>query len=240
MQKRYENKYFSIMGDSISTFEGCLPTDFPTFYSYRGAMLTDIRGPEDTWWGQVLRYFGGRLLVNNSWSGSYVCKDPRCEIESYGCSDRRAFGLDADSVLPDCILILIGTNDRGAGFPLTSEDKSDLAVIENAYAAMLEKIKNGYPQADIFCCTLPVTACTRNQYYSFPKKYNGVPTREYNALISRVAEAKDCYVIELWDELQPCDTVDGLHPNAAGMKMIAAKVIEAMEKQNFVKRGERL
>lgn len=26
----------------------------------------------DTWWGKVIEFFGGELLVNNSWSGSCV------------------------------------------------------------------------------------------------------------------------------------------------------------------------
>ncbi len=230
----YENARFSILGDSISTFEGYLPTGYPSYYGPGNAYETGVYRARDTWWGQVLSRVGGELLVNNSWSGSYVCRAPGCEIESYGCSDARTGGLHTEDIAPDHILVFIGTNDRGAGFPLTGDrpcdpsDPSTLAIIENAYSLMLEKLHHNYPRAIIWCCTYPVTTCTRYPDYRFPLTWRGVPTSAYSALVRRIAQSHGCRIIEL-SEGEPCDTVEGLHPTWAGMKTIADHVIAALE-----------
>ncbi len=221
--------YISIMGDSISTLEGYLPEGYSSYYGYRNAYLTGVYAPEDTWWGRVIRHFGAELLVNNAWSGSYVCRPPYCEIESYGCSDARSGGLGAAGLVPDHILVFLGTNDRGAGFPLRGGEPEDLSVIEQAYGVMLDKIHRNYPTATVWCCTYPITACSRDPYFSFPKTRRGEPMENFGATVRAVAEARGCRVIELWDPAETCDTVDGLHPNAEGMAVIARRVIAAME-----------
>ncbi len=226
---RYKDKYFSIMGDSISTYEGYNPEGHAVFYSYRGAPVTNIFGWKDTWWGQVIEHFGGRLLVNNSWSGSYVCKPKACEIESYGCSDKRTSSLGADGISPDHIFVFIGTNDRGAGFPMYSEDKNDLGVIENAYRAMLDKIRANYPEAEIWCFTFPITSCSKDPYFLFPDTNFGIPMENYGELVKTVAREKKCHLIDLWDRDQLCDTIDHLHPNYSGMCTVAKKVIAVIE-----------
>ncbi len=236
MNNRFKDRYFSILGDSISTYEGYLPSGYPSFYSYRGAFVTDIHGYRDTWWGQVIEHFEGKLLVNNSWSGSYVCKPESCEIESYGCSDERTGGLGNEGNTPDHIIILLGTNDRGAGFTLTSEDKSDLSVIDNAYGVMLDKIKRNYPNAEIWCCTFPKNTCSQEPFFKFPATQMGIPMENYGELIKRVALEKQCRVIDLWDNEELCDTLEGLHPNYSGMCMIAGKVIRAMEQNEQFKK----
>lgn len=68
------NKNFSIFGDSISTFEGSNPDDYNVFYNSEMKIRTGIARETDTWWGRVIDFFDGKLLVNNSWSGSRVTK----------------------------------------------------------------------------------------------------------------------------------------------------------------------
>ncbi len=228
MKNYFKHQYFSIMGDSISTYEGYLPEGHPSFYNMHNSYTTNVYGPRETWWRQVLDHFEGMLLVNNSWSGSYVCMVSEAAEPSAGCGDTRTSHLGNDGISPDQILIYIATNDRGAGFPLTSEDKTDLRVIENAYGVMLDKIKKNYPNAEIWCCTFPITSCSRDPYFYFPKTNRGIPMEAYGELIHKVAEERGCHVVELWDK-ECCDTIDGLHPNFNGMKMIASKVIAAME-----------
>ncbi len=217
------------MGDSISTYEGYLPEDYPAFYTNRAAYFTNIDGYKDTWWGQVIDHFDAKLLVNNSWSGSYVCKPEGCEIESYGCNDARTGGLGINGIVPDQIIVFLGTNDRGAGFRLTSDDKTDLSVIENAYGVMLDKIKHNYPKTEVWCCTFPITTCTRAPYFEFPQTHFGVPMENYGELVKKIANEKCCHIIDLWDKYEMCDTIDGIHPNLQGMKYIAKKVISAVE-----------
>ena len=63
---------FSILGDSISTFEGCNPTGFRVFYEGERCAATGVREARDTWWAQVVDALGGELLANGSFSGSMV------------------------------------------------------------------------------------------------------------------------------------------------------------------------
>ena len=71
---RYQNKYFSILGDSMSTLEGYSQPRHAAFYDTARKFESGVLRPSDTWWGMVIEHFGGRLLVNHSVSGSMVCR----------------------------------------------------------------------------------------------------------------------------------------------------------------------
>ena len=89
MITEYKNKLFSVLGDSISTFEGVSEPEFAAFYDNYNKLLGNIYSPKQTWWGIVIDTLGGELLVNNSISGSTVTWHPSYEISSYACSDER-------------------------------------------------------------------------------------------------------------------------------------------------------
>ena len=74
---KYYGKQFSILGDSISTLEGYNPPGYNVFYKGDKCEQAKIFEMSDTWWGKVIDYFGGVLLVNNSWSGSRVAQIPK-------------------------------------------------------------------------------------------------------------------------------------------------------------------
>ena len=63
---KYKNKYISILGDSISTFEGCSEPKDAAFYNIERKIISHIATLSDTWWGQVIEKLGAKLLVNNS------------------------------------------------------------------------------------------------------------------------------------------------------------------------------
>ncbi len=232
MKEKYKNKYFSFLGDSITTYKDKIPAGFPTFYMPSWFTYTGISSYHDTWWGQVLNYFEAKLLVNNSWSGSYVCRPPEAEIESYGSSDSRCSGLGAGGMSPDHIIIYMGTNDRGCGFKLEDGGSDDMSVIANAYALMLKKLKRNYPQAEIWCCTLPNTECLRDPMFRSPTTYNGITSNEYNRVIANAANDAGCHLIDLAKECEVVDTIDGLHPNIDGMMSLADAVIGVMINEN--------
>lgn len=170
----YKNKLFSILGDSISTFEGYSEPYDASFYDGLLKCQTDILRVTDTWWGQVIERLGGELLVNNSISGSLVCKHPNCEISSYGCSDERTSSLDRIGVQPNVIMVFLGTNDWGYGVKLKPDDeteKSLLSVFSVAYKTMLEKLQRNYPMAEIWCFTLPVSDYKKYSGTEFPYCY---------------------------------------------------------------------
>ena len=61
----------SILGDSISTFDGYIPTDYNIFYPGSG----DISTVEKTWWWQVMNSTGMELNANASSSNTTITGD---------------------------------------------------------------------------------------------------------------------------------------------------------------------
>ncbi len=229
MKNPYKGKYFSILGDSISTLQGYNPPGYAVHYQYERCGRALVYRFEDTWWGMVIDHLKGKLLINNSYSGSLVAKHPECRIPSHACSEERTGGLDDGEHMPQVILIYMGTNDWGAGLAVESEDKEDLAVFENAYSQMLERICRNYPDAEIWCMTLSETVCERSKSFVYDPLYAGVHVKEYCRIIASCAEKYGARVIDLYGMGVKYDTFDGFHPNYHGMTMIAKAVIETME-----------
>lgn len=219
------------MGDSISTLDGYSVPEYAAFYEGYRKFEADVFFPEDTWWGQVIEHLGGEILVNNSFSGSMVCKTGSCEIESYGCSDERTSGLDKNGVLPDVIMVYMGTNDWGGGIkpePQSQSENSDISVFSVAYRSMLEKLKKNYPMAELWCFTLSVSICKKREDFVFPYRYKGVHIEEYCRVIRDCAKEYGCRIIDMYECAQPYDTIDCFHPNAEGMKTLSKAVIDQL------------
>lgn len=230
---KYINKYFSILGDSISTFEGYSEPYDAIFYDALTKCQSDILRVTDTWWGQVINYLGGELLVNNSFSGSLVSKHPDCEISSYGCSNERTSSLAKKGISPDVIMVFLGTNDWGYGIkvnPKNKEEKDSISIFSVAYRMMLSKLKNNYPLAEIWCFTLPISNYKKVNGADFPYYYGGTHIEEYCNAIRESANEYGCKIIDLYNSGKKHDTIDGFHPNAIGMKAIADTVINILEK----------
>lgn len=228
--EKYENKYFSILGDSISTLAGYNPPEYAVFYDWENKRLAGIFAPEDTWWGKVINTLGGKLLINNAYSGSMVCKHPSCQIQSYGCSDARTEGLGIGSLAPDVVMILLGLNDFGCGMSLTpTGEENGLSVFSVAYETMLAKIKKNYPHAEIWCLTLPLSHWRQNPDFEVPVYRAGGHIRDYCQAIRRCAEQAGCKVVDIFDPHKPYDTIDGYHPTADGMQTLADAVLRRIE-----------
>ena len=131
----------SILGDSISTFAGYTPKD-SVFYDSYVQWETGVKTVEDTWWMQVIRAFDAELGINNSVAGSMVSGN----LSTSAMAEERIQAL-GENGLPDLILVSAGCNDWG--FCVLPEE------FESAYQTMLCRLKNTYPYAQIWCCTLP-------------------------------------------------------------------------------------
>ncbi|MEG2931363.1 MAG: GDSL-type esterase/lipase family protein, partial [Ruthenibacterium sp.] len=170
-----KGKRLSILGDSVSTFDGISndatilpelagnPPFFPQF---------DILTLEDTWWKQAADALEMTCLVNNSYSGGWV------SLDMAGMGGTSALGrctsLAAGNALPDIIAFYMGVNDCRFGMPAGSADAVDTAALPlsggdapadfaTAYATALVRIQAAYPDARLYCCTLPAAtadACT--------------------------------------------------------------------------------
>lgn len=230
----YKNKYFSILGDSISTLEGYSEPKYAVYYDTARKISSGVLTLSDTWWGQVVEGLGGELLVNNSWSGSTVCSNPLYEVPSYGCSDKRTAALGKDGILPDVIMLFMGTNDWGLGIRVSNDrfvkgNENNTEIFSVAYRKTLEKLKKNYPEAEIWCMTLPISRCSLKENFQFPYYYGGRHISEYCEAIRACAAQYDCRVVDLYRHIEPYDTVDGFHPNASGMKTLANAVIEELQ-----------
>jgi len=222
----------SILGDSVSTFEGCSEPYEASFYDVLHKCQADILRVEDTWWGQVIDYLGGTLLVNNSISGSMACSHHQCLIESYGCSDARTSSLHKNDTLPDIIMVYLGTNDWGHGVKLEPENEADTEntdIFSVAYDTMLRKLKNNYRGAEIWCFTLAVSGFKNGKEISFPYTFGSKHIEKYCDIIRITAKKHGCRIIDLYKSVKPFDTIDGFHPNVNGMKSIADAIISQLK-----------
>lgn len=229
----YENKFFSVLGDSISTLEGRNPSEYAVFYDWDHCCMANVFSIGDTWWGQVIEALGGFILQNNSYSGSRVTKDPECEIESYACSDERTSRLGTYEYDPDVVMILMGLNDFGAGARIEpTEEENGISVFSVAYDTMLKKIKCNYPQAEIWCLTLPYGYESIAPNERKPLIRHGKHLREYCEAIRICAETNGCKTVDIFRPDDPYDTIDGYHPNNSGMKTLSSAVLSEIQKEN--------
>lgn len=208
------------------------------YYDMTHKLSSGVLTIEDTWWGQVIKHLGGELLVNNSFSGSTVCWHPLYEIQSYSCSDERTASLSREGIHPDVIMIYMGTNDWGCGIRVFRDERYDSvddnpALFFSAYQQMLKKLRTNYPNAEIWCFTLPVSRCSAKPNFVFPYYYGGRNISEYCEAIRLCAREYDCRVIDLYKGSEPYDTLDGFHPTVSGMKTIASAVSNEVTKSRI-------
>lgn len=230
----YFGKQFSVLGDSISTLDGYNPLGYNLFYFGENCFRSGVREMKDTWWGKVIDFFGGELLVNNSWSGSRVTQLPGSDsLFPSGCSDERTGNLHIRNVVPDVIIVYLGTNDWANGVPiefdgctLLGHEYNDIFV--SAYGNMIRKIRSNYPNAEIWCCTLCATFMSSDPSFHFPYKYNGNYINKYNQIIETVANQQNCKLIDLFSYSVPYDSIDGSHPNVNGMNTLATLMIRSI------------
>lgn len=233
MNNRYFGKRFSVFGDSISTFDGFNPNGYKVFYAGDNCIKSGVAEVMDTWWEKVIGFFGGELLVNNSWSGSRVTKlKDKDQIFPSGCSDERTAALHINDVKPDVILVYLGTNDWAFGAKTGNEtrilDEDSNELFDEAYDNMLKKLRTNYPESEIWCCTLCETYISKQPNFQFPHKYAGTHIEEYNEIIRDVVRRNGCGLIDLYDYKMAYDSIDGSHPTSTGMNTIAIMVIRSI------------
>ena len=201
---KYQGKYVSVLGDSISTFRGvsndgtansAISNNEPFYPDFSG----NVYDSSLTYWGKIITELGMRTCVINSWSSS----------KAYGAVvNGQDFGKNMlvragelhrdngtpsnpnDDIAPDVILVYIGINDLSGGTDYdadlagiisrgATESEMDAwfaSVLERAnstgnqvikgttyqnfdqvYALSLNRMKELYPNAEIYCLTYQET-----------------------------------------------------------------------------------
>lgn len=221
-------KKLSILGDSISSFAGYIPDGNVSFFP--NAFITDV---SQTWWKKLLRLSEGtiELLVDNAWSGSRVSTTDGEDAAGV----TRSTQLHSGNVKPDIIINYIGINDFDYKVDIGTYDfKSTLPTstdtFSEAYVVMLQNETENYPDAKIYCCTLPYN--TRNDG-TMPRTNTKSYLSEYNEVIRKASELFGAELIKL-DRIglnannHTHYLGDGLHPKPAGMNLIANKIYKAI------------
>ncbi|MBQ8584942.1 MAG: hypothetical protein IJ452_01495 [Butyricicoccus sp.] len=250
----FAGKTISILGESISTFENrsngmaayqTNSTIGRNWIFYEENEYPDVSA-EDTWWQQVADQMGMRVLVNNSWSGSHLLKE---ECGTPGAYVDRCVQLHDDTgankgETPDIIAIFMGTNDQ-TNAPSTMGTESDIeydeliseteegfvyaepATAMEAYAIILHKIGQRYPEAEVYCCTM------------LPHIKEGVEPAAGNREIIAVAERFGAIVVDTYhcgitadDRCVDQMMIDAYHPDGAGMDAITNAFVSAMLKHS--------
>lgn len=223
-----KTKYISILGDSISTLEGYSQPDYAVYYEGERRLFSDVLFPSYTWWGYVCEKMGYELLINDSFAGSTVTRSPKHMIPSFACSDERTSSLARGEILPNIIMVFMGINDWGCGVSIRKDgDAEDLSVFSSAYGAMLNKLKNNYPSAKIYCLTLPKSSPEQDGYVYKGRMFKN-RLDEYCEAIRSCAKECGCEIIDLYGRVDRYETVDGFHPSASGMKVIGDAVVSEL------------
>lgn len=162
----FSGKRISILGDSVSTFDGYLPAGNRPRYPDPQNPQCDVRDVHLTWWMRLIDRLDACLGVNESWAGSRVGNCESYDHDDVGpgaamASVRRIRNLGANGI-PDIILFFGGANDKLSPYPVGHFDSSAApeeaefdAVCWNtfadAYTAAVLRIRALYPQACLLC-----------------------------------------------------------------------------------------
>lgn len=200
----------SILGDSYSTFQGCVqPAENEVWYFPGDAPeKTDVTAPELTWWSIFARENGYDIERNNSYSGATISNRG---YEGADYSHRSFTNRMTDLGDPDLIVVFGATNDFWAGVPLmpevaTEPQPHDFYTFVPAMDYLLQQLPVLYPAARVV--------------FVLNDEIAG-PMRE--AIIAQCA-ARGVACLQL----QGVEKRMG-HPDAAGMKAIAAQLADFLK-----------
>ncbi len=219
-------KYISILGDSISTFEGYNPEGYLVYYDRVTQLNNAISDVEDSWWMKVIRYLDGTLLVNDSYSGSRVSGK---DFPSASCFQRLQ-NLAVQDKIPDIILVYMGYNDFGyevriPKIPMKDEDYGSFAF---SYDLMLKRLSELYPSTTIICGTLMKTVWKEHDYWTYPSFCEGKDMADYNNIIRKACQKHSVLLADLEKTGLRYETLDTSHGTVLGQATIAEAWIRCL------------
>ena len=238
---KFSGKHIAIIGDSVSTYQGYIPTGWKTHYTSSNLASVNL-----TYWWKLCNALG--MTYNNcSYSTSRASGNSQAtsvsggDGECAGCSDVRIAALNRDGKTPDIVLIELGINDWANNVSIgtfceggTLPAEGVINSFSDAYALMINKIRTLYPTVRIFCCTVfsNLARETTPPFRGGSSPYtNGNTLYSYNKTIREVARIMGCDVIDLAacginNISTPTTTHDSkVHPNADGFALMFKKIM---------------
>ena len=184
--------------------------------------------------------FGYGVGYPNYIAGDLHFSEPgKYEIINRGIGGNRIVDLyarikaDVWNHTPDVLSILIGIND--VWHEIGGKNGVDLVRFEKVYRMLLEDTKERLPDLKIILCEPFVLEglATQEKFEEFSQ------AREYAKVVKKLAEAYNCAFVPLqaqFDELSEKYGVehylyDGVHPDAAGARLIANEWMKVFKTQ---------
>ena len=206
-----------ILGDSYSTFEGCIPENYAIYYS-KETENSDVCKVEHTWWHSLFSETNSNLIHNNSWSGSTICYTGYGNID---CSKTNSFIFRLNQLIENgffneneinTVFIFGGTNDTWANAPIgelkfSDWSKEELHAALPAFCCLMNKIKETVPKAQIYWL---------------------INTELKPEIVDGMIKACEYYHID-FIKFETIDKTAG-HPTIKGMQDIKNQIIEYIEK----------
>lgn len=216
----FKGKKISILGDSMSTYRGVSnDANANETIRYNPFFYYDPFPLEKTYWMRLINELGMTLCVNNSWASGNLSG-----IDNPDSGVNRVHNLaNNQGEKPDFIIVFMGVNDLGRNV--------EVDIFSADYMKTLMIIKEEYPKARVFCINLP------DRYEDFKQR-----TEMFNKAISdaAVASGENFFVVDLFHSELNNDnyynnTVDGIHPDEDGARIISKLVLNAF---NFLKNNQ--
>ena len=199
----------SILGDSYSTFEGCVTPKTNAVWYFTNPIIekTDLTEVAQTWWSILMAEKDFKLEKNNSYSGSTICTTG---YDGKDYSDRSFISRMHNLGQPDLILIFGATNDSWANSPVgefmwDNWTEEDLKSFRPALTYMLFNMTRLYPSTKLLYIV-----------------NDGLKPE----ITTSIIEACDHYSVP-YIRLRDIDKTAG-HPNINGMTQIASQVGAAL------------
>ena len=210
-----ENLAVSVYGDSISTFVGYSPSEYPVYYPQH-----DVTAVSDTWWYQAISLAGMNYCANASYSGGVV----RGTTEQSGLNTDRIKKLATSNTDPDIVMILMGIND-------VTNIAENATNFKELYIQMINNIMAQYPNVTILICTLPYAVMGSESSYLLYDEYN----KDLRAIYAEHNANNNLMLAELdlviTDEMHATYMANAKHPNKAGMAAIASCVAAVLNER---------
>lgn len=210
-------KRVSLLGDSITTYQGYTP--FPANYQYPKDAYTGFDNVSYTWWHQLIysKMTDAMLEVNSSYTGTCVQNTTEKGHPGYGFLQRYS-----QLGNPDIIIVNGGTNDAWSySLPVGSldfslpEDGLDTYQFAQAYDKLVRLMKKRYPSVQI-CCIIGDNVMDASK-------------AEYAQVIRDVCAHYDLPYAEVVFSDRATLTYDNVHPNIEGMADMATQVYNQLK-----------
>lgn len=220
-----KDKTFSVLGDSISTYQGYALAG--TFYP-KG----DVTNVFQTWWGLLMEKHKMTLIANPSVGGARISGTSGTGVLSNNISQL--------GVNPDIIFVFGGTNDYGGKISIGEYNfynTQDRNVFKQALCYTFDTLRSTYPNSRIVFMTSMQRNYASQSNGKFPNKItDSTPFQyEYNDAAKETCKIYGIEVVDMYNCGITFDTLDlytsdRIHPNKAGMELMADHLYKSLIK----------